>query len=234
MDELPKKNKKTPFFATLSAEEKKAFYERNKELRLQKKENKSVVLEEARHKAEKMLPELIALDMLRTQMPDYVPRQETIAAVRHIMSNGGYTMERLRTEHFPNLSDEQWSNFTKYLFKSHVAHAEQLGLDILTVKKKTISILQARLEKLEVELKKAKKDNPKIVGTVLKLITETESRMLEIETDVAKTLYSVGVVGEKQASQVLHVHTSIPRPSPKDVTIGANGEVQNTNEPNQN
>lgn len=175
----------------------------------------------AKEKAKSLLPELIAADLLLAEGENYTPRQSTIDKIKSILKdNPKLTMEDMRKRYFSAMSDRGWEKLTKALFKSHLSHVEDLGLEILQVKKDAIRVLEKRIRMLNKEIKNARKyqkaNNLQIraPSSVLEFLVDCEKELLKIKLDVSKAIHSVGAVGEKnKTSGAIHIHTTIPRPT---------------------
>ena len=179
---------------------------------------KKQAMAEAKIKAQELLPELIAQDILRTETDNYTPRQETIDKLKSLQDSG-LSFDQIRKKYFAQISDSGWHKLTKFVFKSQIEQPEDLGLDLIGAKKKHLGMLDRRVKMLKKELKqykKAKKEGKPILGganELMKMLAIAEDKFMEMEMDFAKTLHSIGAVGSKVKSASIHIHSSIPRPA---------------------
>lgn len=205
-------------FWDCSPEEKKAkldaiIAKANETRRLKKQ-----AMAEAKIKAQELLPELIAQDILRTETDNYTPRQETIDKLKSLQDSG-LSFDQIRKKYFAQVSDSGWHKLTKFVFKSQIEQPEDLGLDLISAKKKHLGMLDRRVKMIKKELKqlkKAKKEGKSPLTSaneLMKMLAIAEDKFMEMEMDFAKTLHSIGAVGSKVKSASIHIHSSIPRPA---------------------
>lgn len=213
----PKGNDIRDFYNKMTPEERKAFYIQAEEKRRLRRERNTKVLNEARQKAKDILPELLAQELLMSNDQDYTPRGETLEKLRGLL-DAGLTMEEMRKKHFHSMSDAGWEKLTKFLFKHHIHHAEDLGLDIITVRNRHRQILKTRIREIERDLKLLRKQEKIPPLGLRQMKAEAEAELMKLEMDVAKNLHGIGVVGDKAKAASIHVHLSTPRPSQKDIT----------------
>lgn len=180
-----------------------------------------------REKARELVPVLLAEEMILSEHENIRPSPRVLARTRELMDKG-MSIEAMRKELFSRASEKAWTQFKKYLFQDHIAQAEDLGLEILNVKKRAIKTLKSRIREAKKMIKEAKEKNRPFL-TLMEMRQSAEDKLLEIELDVSKTLYSVGAVGKKQgASGGVTVNFNIPRPAAPasvvvDVTPGEPG-----------
>lgn len=210
----------------LSPEDKKKFYEgiqkKSAEARAKKKQERA----EATEKAKEMLPEIIAQQMLLEDNPEYKPSSDMIGKLRTLMDKG-YTVEQMRQGAFRQLSDKSWQKLLKFLFKDHIAQVEDVGLELITKKKQMVSMLKKRVRIIKKELRAYKAEKKFVPPALLKVLGETEDKLMEIELDMANTLHKIGAVGEKSKAASINIYTSTPRPrKPEDEAIDVTPKVQ--------
>lgn len=182
------------------------------------KRKKREAIAAARIKAQELLPELMAQDILKAETDNYTPSQGTIDKLKSLQDSG-LNFEQIRKKYFSQVSDSGWHKLTKFVFKSQIEQPEDLGLDLISAKKKHLGMLDRRVKMLKKELKqlrKAKKEGKSLLTStneLMKMLAVAEDKFMEMEMDFAKTLHSIGAVGSKVKSASIHIHSSIPRPA---------------------
>lgn len=216
----PEKATKRPsiaaFHASMTPEQKIAFYRRNGEIARERTEQRKREREQAEREAKQLLPKLLAEQMsqdiaAKENDRDYVPNRETLTKLRSFMESG-LTIEEMRSQYFGGLTEKSWQRLMKFLFKDSVGQVEDLGLEILSVKKKHLTKLDSRARQLRKEIRAYKLEKKHAPPALYKLLSETENEALKIEMDVSKVLHSLGAVGEKASAPTMHLHFSTPRP----------------------
>ena len=221
------------FINSIPASEKEAHYARVTAKAKETKARKKQIIIEAKKAAQKLLPELIAQDLLRAEGENYTPRKETIDKLK-ALQDAGLTFDEMRKRHFSAISDTGWHKLTKFAFKSLIEQPEDLGLDLVSAKKKHLKMLKRRCSMLRKEIKEWKKEQKKsdskkigVPHALLSSLATAEDKFMELEMDFAKTLHSIGAVGSKVKSASINIFTSIPRPkdeesidvTPKKITL---------------
>lgn len=213
------------WYNNLTESEKANFHAVRKEKKKATEDRKRKLLEEARAKATELLPEILANDLLLAENDNYTPLPRTIEKLKDLL-NSGMTIESMRKK-FNGVSDKSWEKITRFIFKNQVHHVEDIGLDIITVKKRALDMLGRRIKTLKREIRNAKKPDKdggkkkQAPVSLLNLLANAEDEYMKIELDVAKVLHGIGAVGEKSKAASIHVHLATPRPQPtpqKDVT----------------
>jgi hypothetical protein len=215
------------FLSKMSPEEKKAYYDNLSKIRsaafARKREEKAAL----REKAKEMLPELAAQRIMQEEMNDenWIPKQETIDKLKMFMKKD-LSSDKVREKYFPTIKDDHWHKLMKFVFKSSVANVEDLGADIIAVKRKSIETLKKQIREYKKEIKAYKEEKKTRCSPIslLNMIKECQDKLLDIELDVSKTLFQVGAVGEKSRSPSLHLHLGTPRPKKEEKEVIINGD----------
>lgn len=213
------------YFAGMTEEEKLQWRKESLRKAQETRDRKKVRMEELKKKAEELLPRILAEDLLMIEQESYTPRQETLTKVRELLDDPTMTFDELKRKHFGTMSEKGWAKLTKFLFSNQVANVEDLGNDILQEKRRAIKTLEKRIRMLRKEVKLSREINfekhkKKIASQgLLEMMGEAEKELREYKLDIQKTLHEVKFAKEgKSGALSLHVHTSVPRPQPKDVT----------------
>lgn len=203
---------------SLTPEQREAHYKRLAQAGTAKRMEKVALLEEAKRKSYDLLPELIAQQYLLADKDDYKPTNEMLGQIRDLM-NKGLSVEKMRQGAFRALSDKSWQKLTKFLFKDHVSQSEDLGLELLNKKHAAIETLKKRVRMIRKEIKQYKKTTDKVTGkslfvppALLKVLGETEDKLMSLEFETANTLHNIGAVGEKAKAASITIITNTPRP----------------------
>lgn len=208
---------------TLTPDERAALRAKATVKRKEAAERKRRDRAELMKKAEALIPEIVAHDILNAEHRDFQPKQETIDKLKAMLSDGKLSIEETRKKYFAGIKDDAWKKLMKFVFKSHVSQVEDVGLELVEAKRKALRSLEGHLRVLRKEVRKYKlkdKKAPLPLG-LLDRIRLIDKELCDLRIDFAKTLHSIGAVGDKSKAASVHLHMSIPRPpspEPPEVT----------------
>lgn len=232
MGQEVKEEKKRPnnigkYLATLTDEERAALKKKAQTNMIASRKRRREAIAAAKIKAEAMLPEVLAQDLLLLDNDQYTPRPEVLSKIKDLMDSG-LSMEQLRKKHFSSMSEKGWDRLTKHLFKGYVATREDLGVRLAQSQEKHLKALEKHIKMIRKEIKIAKKFSKEKYGNVkapVSLIEQLSMALKEYrEYDMAwsKTVTQVAMdTGKTKTSASIHIHTSIPRPKPVEKEIEA-------------
>lgn len=208
-------------------EKKKAYWDYVHRRRDEALEKKRLQKQENIKAAKKMIPRLIAeRELERSEKGDYLPSPETIAQVRELVNNG-MDLNEIR-KHVGKMTQKNWDKFVKAIFRNHYNQIEELGIDLISTKKKALNEIDKSLKEVQREIREEKriikelKEHDKEKGNVPK-VRSVNSRLLDmkhklqdrkftIETELADILNRVGAVGERASAATINLNFSTPRP----------------------
>lgn len=200
------------------AEWRKQAAEKRKAIWAQKKAEKEAMME----KAKALMPEMLAYDLLSEEVEkeNWIPKQDLIDKVKLILKKD-IPLEELRARYFKNVSDKTWHHLMKFVFKSQISQSEDLGAEIMRVKRASVDRLRKQLRDIKKQMKYHKEETGKKVvpAYLLNMKLDIENRLMDLEQDVAKTLFQIGAVGEKSKAPSFIVNMKLPRPEKKEKDI---------------
>lgn len=228
MTEEKKKSKIEQYWASLTPEEAKAKRIAQVEKRRQNLAEKQERMKRVYAEAEKLMPEIVANDLLLADNKNFIPKKETIDKFRRVLESGYFTLDEIRTKHFGFMSDEGWHRVMKFVFKSHISQIEDVGLEVFRAKQQSVKAVKTRIRQLKAALKASGvREDPKKLKLNLALadrLYEAQKDLIKINMDWAKNLSSIGAVGEKSKAAAIHLHMNTPRPKPTNEPKTINGE----------
>lgn len=185
-------------------------------------EAKKAKQREMHAKAEELVPEVLAYDIASRELKNdsWIPKQETIDKIKLLLKKN-FSIEEMRTKYFRGVSDETWHKVMKYVFKSQASQPEDLGAQIFQAKQRAVSELKKQVSLINKQIKEYKKEREtKIIPQyLLKAKSELTMKLVEVETDVARTFHNIGAVGDKSKSPSIHVHVATPRPTKQEKVV---------------
>lgn len=208
-------------------EKKKAYWDwvhrRRDEAMAKKREEKKMLKADAK----KMLPRLIAeRELEQSEKGDYLPSPETIRQVRELIDRG-MDLNEIR-KHVGKMSQKNWDKFVNAIFKNHYNQIEELGIDLISAKKKAITDLEKSLKEVQREIREEKRvhkmlkardeengKDPKprtVSSSLLQMKHKLQDRKYTVEMELADILNRVGAVGERSSAATINLNFSTPRP----------------------
>lgn len=215
------------YLSSLTEEERVAIKKKANANMVASRKRRKEAIEAAKIKAEQMLPEVLAQDLLLLDNDQYTPRPEVLSKIKDLMDSG-LSMEQLRKKHFSSMSEKGWDRLTKHLFKGYVATREDLGVRLAQSQEKHLASLEKHIKMIRKEIKLAKKwsqekyGNSKAPVSLIEQLTIALKEHREYDMAWSKTVTQVAMdTGKTKTSASIHIHTSIPRPKPAEKEIEA-------------
>lgn len=209
---------------SLTPEQKEAHYEKIRQAHARGKAERQALQVKAQAEAERLLPQILAHQIIESLHGDnFSPSIETVGKLRALVESG-LTLQEMRSKHFASVEQKVWEKITRFMFKDSVAHAEDLGIDILHSRRKYIGELESRIRSVNKEIKRLKKEGKPIPASLYTLKAQAQDRKFEISLEMSETLHKLGVVGDKAKAAQINIHMNTPRPK-SDAAIDVTPKV---------
>lgn len=174
-------------------------------------------LRDAHEEALKILPTLIAQDLLEANEDSWTPSRDLLERLKKCM-DVGLTEEKLRRQYFNDLSKKTWDKVLSYLYKDVVPSLEKLGLSVYKAEQDQIIRLQNNIRMIEKEMRISKRKTKRVDRELLKMKIDLEAKFFDMTSRHIATVSSAGIVGDKSKNTVINFIAKTPRPQAKDIT----------------
>lgn len=178
---------------------------------------------ELKNKAKEIVPQLLAQRMIERIDKEAQLPQELVNTIRDMVEKTNMAPDEVIKKILPYASLETIENLERKLFKARVSSTEVVSNRVEHTRIQQLKTLKLRRRRAKQQIKywkKENKDKKVIPQYLMNALERAEDAVMELEIQVGSFHKEMGVVGEeKKGSQVVHIHTSIPRPEPKTVTV---------------
>ncbi len=176
---------------------------------------KARIVQDAKKKANELLPTLLAVELLEAEDDGYVPPRQVVEGLKKCVEMG-LSFDAMRREHFNKLSQKAWAKITRYVFKDQIYQVEDLGINLIKSRQEQLRMMKKRLNFMRKELRQQKRKAGTVNLQLLKMIKDDEDKYFALEKDFAQTLSNIGAVGEKNKLSNITINMSTPRPAKKE------------------
>lgn len=150
---------------------------------------------------EKLLADLDAMEKDET----FLPSLDSLMDIHKYVASGGNLL-KLRADFFSKTSASTWNRFKKAVFQASTSGPEDVAVGLLTAQESIEQELVYELNRY-----KEMREEGKMVD---KQILETLRQLSDLKMSMAKTLSSIGAIGQKsKAGIAIQIITNIPRPA---------------------